>query len=279
MKLLRHHDLPAFTAHVTPWLMQRECENCFQLGTLAAPAIQEPGASTGLLPLLFSVESEGSIRGVGLQVQAFAFSIARIPLQAVEPLAQTLVELNWPPTGLVGPVEVSDALSARLCELRGWTRRVHLSLRVFQLTSVMPPRPVSGRMIRATSDHLDVLTEWIDAYGRELQEPHDDPRAHAQRRIGREQLYVWMDGGELRSLAGITGPTPNGIRINQVYTPPAFRRRGYATNLVAALSRSMLDSGRKFCFLNTDQANPTSNKIYQQIGYEPVSDLRHWRFD
>ena len=55
-------------------------------------------------------------------------------------------------------------------------------------------------------------------------------------------------------------------------TPPEFRGRGYASNLVAALTQKMLDTDRKFCFLYTDAANPTSNKIYQQIGYEFVSD-------
>ena len=67
------------------------------------------------------------------------------------------------------------------------------------------------------------------------------------------------------------------MRINRVYTPPEFRGRGYASNLVASLSRHLLDSGRKFCFLFTELANPTSNKIYQQIGYHPVSDFRHWK--
>ena len=53
---------------------------------------------------------------------------------------------------------------------------------------------------------------------------------------------------------------------------PEFRGRGYASNCVAALTQKMLDQGRKFCFLYTDLSNPTSNKIYQQIGYRPVCD-------
>jgi len=56
-----------------------------------------------------------------------------------------------------------------------------------------------------------------------------------------------------------------------VYTPPAYRRRGYASACGAALSQLILDAGRRFCFLYTDLANPTSNQIYQQIGYEHVS--------
>jgi predicted GNAT family acetyltransferase len=41
---------------------------------------------------------------------------------------------------------------------------------------------------------------------------------------------------------------------------------------VAAVSQAQLDAGLRFCFLYTDLANPTSNKIYQAIGYRPVTD-------
>jgi predicted GNAT family acetyltransferase len=64
-----------------------------------------------------------------------------------------------------------------------------------------------------------------------------------------------------------------------VYTPPEKRNRGYASSLVAALSQHLLDGGRKFCFLYTDLANPTSNKIYRALGYEHVGDSVQIFFD
>ena len=69
-----------------------------------------------------------------------------------------------------------------------------------------------------------------------------------------------------------------GVRIGAVYTPPEHRRRGYATATVASLSRAMLDRGRRACYLFTDLANPTSNHIYAEIGYEPVCDVDEIRF-
>jgi predicted GNAT family acetyltransferase len=90
-------------------------------------------------------------------------------------------------------------------------------------------------------------------------------------------VYVWEDG-EPVSLAGYGGPTPNGIRIGPVYTPPAYRGRGYASALTAELTSLLLSSGRRFCFLFTDLANPTSNRIYERIGYEPVTDIDEYRF-
>ncbi|MBA3236059.1 MAG: GNAT family N-acetyltransferase, partial [Chloroflexi bacterium] len=91
-------------------------------------------------------------------------------------------------------------------------------------------------------------------------------------------LHLWVDG-EPVSLCGVGGPTPNGIRIGPVYTPPAIRGRGYASALVAAVSQAEIDAGKRFCFLFTDLANPTSNHIYQTIGYEPVRDVDAYVFE
>jgi predicted GNAT family acetyltransferase len=110
---------------------------------------------------------------------------------------------------------------------------------------------------------------------------HDDTLEHAG-----ETADYWIRGGGLRvweddtpvSMAGASGPTPNGIRVGAVYTPPEKRRRGYASGLVAALSQEQLDAVKRFCFLYTDLANPTSNKIYQDIGYEAVSDVDEYHF-
>ena len=91
-------------------------------------------------------------------------------------------------------------------------------------------------------------------------------------------IVFWEDGGAVVSMAGFGGLTPNGIRIGPVYTPPELRGRGYASALTAELTQRLLDGGRRFCFLFTDLANPTSNSIYQRIGYEAVSDVDLWTF-
>jgi predicted GNAT family acetyltransferase len=80
------------------------------------------------------------------------------------------------------------------------------------------------------------------------------------------------------SLAGFGGPTPNGIRIGPVYTPPEHRNRGYGTAVTAAVTQLLLARSHRFCFLYTDLANPTSKSIYVRIGYEPVCDSRELAF-
>jgi len=106
----------------------------------------------------------------------------------------------------------------------------------------------------------------------------DTAEATATQWISGGGLWLWVDDGPV-AMAGAVGRTPNGIRVGAVYTPPDRRRQGYASSLVAALSQAQLDAGRRFCFLYTDLANPTSNHIYGAIGYEPVCDVDEYRFE
>jgi hypothetical protein len=88
---------------------------------------------------------------------------------------------------------------------------------------------------------------------------------------------LWEVDGQPVSMAGFSGQTITGIRVNAVFTPPELRGRGYATACVGHLTRNLLDRYR-FCFLFTDQANPVSNHVYAKIGYRPVCDVSQLRF-
>ena len=90
---------------------------------------------------------------------------------------------------------------------------------------------------------------------------------------------LWEDEGRPVSVVGWGGSTPNGARIGPVYTPPELRRRGYASALTAWVSAERLAAGRSFCVLYTDLDNPTSNRIYTEIGYEPVCDSFDYAFE
>ena len=94
----------------------------------------------------------------------------------------------------------------------------------------------------------------------------------ARQRIASGRMFVWDDGGPV-SMAAWSGRTPNGVRVNYVYTPAERRGRGYASACVADLTQHLLNNVAEFCCLVTDLGNPTSNSIYQRIGYQPVCDL------
>jgi uncharacterized protein len=100
----------------------------------------------------------------------------------------------------------------------------------------------------------------------------------AKELINKGNLVGWEINGDLVSMAYATRPTQNNITISYVYTPMEERKKGYASDCVSAFTQSLLDRGYKTTSLYTDLSNPTSNKIYIQIGYEPIMDSILIRF-
>jgi len=127
-----------------------------------------------------------------------------------------------------------------------------------------------------------LLVQWLEAFNGEAlggDAPLDSELLADRMLAGAGRTaYLWQADGPV-ALAAVGGRTPHGTRIGPVYTPPERRARGYASNLVAALSHAQLATGRRFVFLFTDLANPTANHVYQAIGYEPVRDVADWRFE
>ena len=184
--------------------------------------------------------------------------------------------------GCVGPAMAAEHFAEGWTRVTGVPSRLNTHERAFQLLRVIPPRPATGEMIRSEPSHHALLAAWARAFHEEALDgdPDQDWDLMAERWIkgtGRT-AWLWVDADQVVSLTGVGGLTPHGIRVGPVYTPPALRGRGYASNLVARVSQMQLDAGRQFVFLFTDLANPTSNKIYQDIGYEPVIDVDEYQF-
>jgi GNAT superfamily N-acetyltransferase len=157
---------------------------------------------------------------------------------------------------------------------RLWSRAHEIEPRVLRdqgicaLQRVQPVPATPGTSRAATREDEALLLDWMVAFGLEVLH-ENDPGG----------FVFWEDGGNVVSVSGWGGPTPNGIRIGPVYTPPERRGRGYATALVAELSQNLLDGGRSFCFLFTDLANPTSNAIYERIGAVRVCEAAMVAFE
>jgi predicted GNAT family acetyltransferase len=79
-------------------------------------------------------------------------------------------------------------------------------------------------------------------------------------------------------MAGLTRPAAGMVRVMAVYTPREYRARGYAGAATAAVTRSALDAGVTDVVLFTDLSNPTSNALYQRLGYTPIEDRRTVEF-
>jgi predicted GNAT family acetyltransferase len=155
---------------------------------------------------------------------------------------------------------------------------------VYALTQVLDVSVTTGAARSVGPDDRSLLEKWLSEFEAEAMPTETSDPEQRQRSIETRLssavagFWIWEDNDVPVSLAGYSGPTTTGIRIGPVYTPPDLRRRGYASNLVAELSRSLLEDGYRACFLFTDLANPTANKIYTDIGYERVCEAAEYAF-
>jgi uncharacterized protein len=279
------HRFPTATAFLEeagPFLAAREAEHNLIFGICAGLAA-DPTIVDGV-PYLATVSDHGVIVAAAIQTPPRNVVLSETDdLAAIEPFVDGLAagDRTIVP-GVVGPPEAAAAFARRWTDRTGIRHEVEMRERIFRLTALRAPRPAPGAMRTARLDDRDLLVRWLDAFGREAFPPgtyFPDAGETIDRWLtgGYRTLYLWDDGGPM-SMCGVGGETPNGTRIGPVYTPPERRGRGYASSLVAGASQAQLDRGRRFCFLYTDLANPTSNHIYQEIGYEPVRDADSYVF-
>jgi uncharacterized protein len=273
----RIEDPGAFLDAAGPRLLADEARHNLILG-LAATLRDHPAVYPE--HRLWLVRDGDELVGAALRTPPFNVVVAQPETDAaLHALADAIGE-ELP--GVVGAVPEAETFAAAWSAKTGSTPRRQMSTRIFALERVRPVSGVAGAMRTAVKEDRPLLVDWLRAFGEESlpEETRHEVESMVDHRLGATDagLVLWDDGGPV-SVAGYGGSTPNGIRVGPVYTPPELRGRGYASALVADLSALLLAEGRTFCFLYTDLANPTSNRIYERLGYERVCDSAAIAFD
>ena len=217
------------------------------------------------------VTDDGQPVAAATRTPPYNLLLARPSSDAALALLVDAVEDDLP--GVVGAQPEVQQFANAWAERANTTTTVQVAQGIYALEHVQPVRDAPGHMRRQAAGDTELLVDWLQSFEAEalhsVGNGEDRARRIVEYRLTAERagLMVWESDGEVVSVAGFGGETPNGIRIGPVYTPPDLRGRGYATALVAQLSSQLLAEGRRFCFLYTDLANPTSNAIYERIGY------------
>ncbi len=198
-----------------------------------------------------------------------------MPGSAAVELAAALSTIG-PLKGVNGETAAAAAFAAAWADGAGSV--VDVSMRLYRLGVLQLPIATGSARLGVSAD-AELVLGWVRAFQLEAAPHH--PTEHladlVERRVSAGQLWLWVDD-EPVSLAGLSDPAYGVSRIGPVYTPPAFRRRGYGAAVTAHASQAALDAGADHVVLYTDLANPTSNAIYQAIGYVPDHDFEERSF-
>jgi GNAT superfamily N-acetyltransferase len=272
-------DPVRFLTEVGPLLRADEARHNLILGlagTLQATPDIYPDRS---LWLVYDAET---VVGAALRTPPYNAVLAR-PRDdaALDELAEAIGEVP----GVVGAVPEVDAFAERWCARHGGRSRLVFAQGIYALSDVAELPRASGSLREAARDDYDLLLDWFGAFAREALHEGEPGTDQHERQIRMRLdsadggIALWEDGGQVVSLCGYGSPTASGIRIGPVYTPPELRGRGYATTLTSDVSAVQLARGWRFCFLYTDLANPTSNAIYERIGYVRVCESKQLAFE
>jgi predicted GNAT family acetyltransferase len=299
MQLERFSDVAAFSQSAEGFLLAHEAEHCLMLG-ICATLLRAPDPDAPP-PYLATVAHEGEIVIAALRTPPYNLVLSLVsrthlsplpsPTRGGEPQAELAMALlvddlraldHGNLSGVIGPTSESHAFAERWQRETGHTYHVGVKERLYRLERVTPVTGVPGGLCRAHEGDRELLVRWSVAFNREALGEREvlDAESLVENALTSpvRRLYLWEDG-EPVTMVGCGGPTPHGMRIGPVYTPPERRRKGYASAGTAAVSQLLLEEGRQFVFLFTDLANPTSNHIYQEIGYRPVCDVDVYEFD
>lgn len=272
MNVMRLDDPAAFLEIAGPLLLADEARHNLMLG-LAATAQQSPD----LYPeyRAWIVVEDGV--PVAAATRTVPHNVVVAAPRSAAALALLVEAIDDDVPGVIGAQPEVDDFAVAWSERTGAAPELKVAQGIYALEQVLPVPGAPGRMRLQTPGDTELLVDWLEAFEVEaLHSPAgDEQRARriVEYRLNAERagLMLWEDGDAV-SVAGFGGETPHGIRIAPVYTPPELRGRGYATALVAELSSQLLAARRRFCFLYTDLANPTSNAIYERIGYVRVCE-------
>jgi predicted GNAT family acetyltransferase len=275
MNVTRYDSAELFLKAALPLLMIAEAENNLILGVTQGLA-RNPSAAKD--PYLATVEDGGYVLACAVYIAPYKLLITRANRKPIVALASDVFQAVPDLDAVSGPARSATDFVTAWSRLSGIPARIGMRLRIHETRAVVDsglPKP-PGLLRPAMIGDLEPLIAWAEAFVAEARLPEKvDAAAVVGVGVKRGRLHVWDDGGPV-SMAAWTGKTPNGVRLNFIYTPREHRGKGYATACVSALTRQQLGQGSAFCWLYADLSSGASPNIFKRIGYWPVSDVTEY---
>jgi len=234
------------------------------------------------------VKDRDEVVGAAFRTAPLGLQLGPMPASAAAALAPALSladdEFPW----LAGPRDVvAPFLGAYQASRGARSRREFIEGRtslLYEITDVIVPA-VSGWSRVATLDDFELVDEWTTDFAEFIDgapyAPSESDRAALRIRLTSNARRLWIDNDVPVSMAGHAPAveTPGGLvtRVAPVYTPANLRGHGYGSAITSSLSEELLRGGSRV-MLYADEANPTSNSIYQHIGYQLIDKFVQFDF-
>ena len=228
------------------------------------------------------VEREKKVVGIAMHTAPFNIFVSPMSTEVALTLAELIIHEDPDFPGVNAPKDIAQVFVERLIELSpnpimAEPYQEHLS---YLLEELKMPHDIVGSMRLVQEKDFDLMLRWFKAFADEAGVESHDHKATLRRVIDTQRLYLWIHHEQIVSMAGFTKgiPFPGGTlcRVGPVYTPNEFRKRGYASFVTASVCRVLAEAGHSV-MLYTDASNPTSNKVYTNIGFGLTGAISVWK--
>lgn len=282
-----HLNASAFLSKASEFLLADEAGHNLLLEA-TANLVQEPKAKTWFATAVDNPggQESGAVIAAGIWIPRHPLLLGAQSDEAAWHLARSAWsrrpanEANL--SSLLSPASAAKAFCEAWRELGGAPGRLGREIKILKLdlTQGAPPPPAPGRLRRAWLEDLSQLEKWAVAFAKEskFDEAIDDTRKLLRRAIEARRLFVWDQNGPV-AMAGCAGNTPNGVRINNVFTPHEYRRKGFARAIVWGLGQWLRQIDKRFSCLFVDRRNAIAETLYLQLGYRESGTCVQMLFD
>ncbi|MFB7571839.1 GNAT family N-acetyltransferase [Streptomyces sp. NPDC056165] len=274
-------DLDGFLARAGDFLHSRPALHTVPLTvteTLRTRGVDAFGAEA---PIFGRLERAGEVRATFFRTPPHRLNLTPLTPEEANTLAAHLAGLGRPLPGVIADHDTAAAFAEAWQRRTGATPTLHKRQRLYRLGTLTPPESLpEGRGRVAGARDRDQLMLWCREFVAAIGEVASvDAGSWADTRIAYGRVTFWeAPDGTPVSMAGVTPMVAGQIRVAPVYTPAHLRGRGYAGAATVEVSRTALAAGAAEVLLFADLDNPTSNGLYQRIGYRPVTDFAVYDF-
>ncbi len=267
MRVLQPTDAREFLA-ATRGLRAADPVGTNMLGSIAQSVTE--GRSYDRAFWFVVVDDDATVIGAALWTLPHKLLVGPMSPAAAHAIGVAAASTGVPVHGMIAPLELADAVAS------GAGSRVtpYMGERVMVLGGYVAPPVVAGAARRATSSDLGLTIAWTRQFAVDCGILVIDAGAAALSRL--ETTWIWEVAGNPVSMAGhapvVRTPGAAVVRIGPVYTLSALRGHGYGSAITAAVVEHLLPEVDTV-MLYTDAANPTSNAIYERLGFAHVADV------
>ncbi|MFE4716642.1 GNAT family N-acetyltransferase [Streptomyces sp. NPDC056728] len=236
-------------------------------------------------PVFGRLQSGGEVHAVFYLTPGGRLGLTSLSVEQADALAAHLAGLGHLPSHVIADRDTAGAFA------EAWQRHTGAALlppfwrtHLYRLGTLTPPQPrPKGRGRLTGGRDREQVVRWCREFCVDVGEQPSidliDAGSWDDSRFGDRHFTFWeTPDGTPAAMAAVTSMVGGMVRVDPVYTPAHLRGRGYAGAVTVEASRAALAAGATDVVLFTDPDNPTSNALYQRIGYVPVADFAGYKF-